>query len=187
VIWIGYPGESGTESFAEILAGTINPSGRLADTWVADNMSAPASHNFEELSADGSWKPGSFHYVNATEAAAPSMIGNTTQQGFFNHYAEGIYVGYKYYETRAATDRSYNYDSEVVFPFGHGLCYTTFDENIMAMQEDDGRLTVRVSVENTGKRPGKDVLQVYYNPPYTGNVEKSTARIYWKRVTTKSC
>ncbi|MDR2071384.1 MAG: glycoside hydrolase family 3 C-terminal domain-containing protein [Treponema sp.] len=176
ILWIGYPGESGTESLAKILNGTVNPSGRLADTWAANNFSAPAANNFKERRADDTWAPTSFHYVNAPAPTNTTVLYPSTIQGFFNHYAEGVYVGYKYYETRAATDPSYNY-REVVFPFGYGLSYTTFKEEIMAMQVNDGVVTLRVSVENTGKRPGKDVLEVYYRPPYTGNIEKAAVNL----------
>jgi beta-glucosidase len=176
ILWIGYPGESGTEGLAKVLSGAVNPSGRLVDTWVADNFSAPASNNFKERQSDDTWAPGSFHYVNAPAPTNTTVLAPSTIQGFFNHYAEGVYVGYRYYETRAAVDPSYNY-REVVFPFGYGLSYTTFEEKIMAMQVNDGVVTLRVSVENTGARPGKDVLEVYYNPPYTGNIEKAAVNL----------
>ncbi|MDR2741614.1 MAG: glycoside hydrolase family 3 C-terminal domain-containing protein [Treponema sp.] len=176
ILWIGYPGESGTEAVAKILNGTVNPSGRLADTWAASNFSAPAVNNFKERNSDDTWVPASFHYANAPAPTNTTVLAPSTIQGFFNHYAEGIYVGYKYYETRTATDPSYNY-GEVVFPFGYGLSYTTFEENIMAMQVEDDVVTLRISVENTSKRPGKDVLEVYYNPPYTGNIEKAAVNL----------
>ena len=178
VIWIGYLGESGTESLAKILKGEVNPSGRLSDTWVTNNLSAPAANNFKEILPSGDWKTtASFHYENAPPAAAPQMMSGTNDQGFFVHYAEGIYVGYKYYETRAATDLSYNYNADVVYPFGHGLSYTSFNKDIMAMNEEDGVITVRVSVQNTGNRPGKDVIEIYYNPPYTSAIEKAAVNL----------
>jgi beta-glucosidase len=176
ILWIGYPGESGTEAVAKILDGTVNPSGRLADTWAASNFSAPAANNFEERNADDTWAAQSFHYANAPAPTNTTALYPSTIQGFFNHYAEGIYVGYKYYETRAATDPSYNY-REVAYPFGYGLSYTSFEEKLMAMQVSNGVVTLRVSVENTGKHPGKDVLEVYYTPPYTGNIEKAAVNL----------
>jgi beta-glucosidase len=176
ILWIGYPGESGTDALAKILNGQTNPSGRLADTWVTNNFSAPAANNFKERQDDDTWAPASYHYTNAPAPTNTTVLYPSTIQGFFNHYAESIYVGYKYYETRAATDPSYNY-REVVFPFGYGLSYTTFEEKIMAMQVNNGLVTLRVSVENTGGRPGKDVLEVYYNPPYTGNIEKASVNL----------
>jgi beta-glucosidase len=176
ILWIGYPGESGTEGLVKILNGQVNPSGRLADTWVTNNLSAPAANNFKERQSDDTWAPASFHYVNAPAPTNTTVLYPSTIQGFFNHYAEGIYVGYKYYETRAATDPTYSYQ-EVVFPFGYGLSYTAFEEKILAMQVNDGLVTLRVSVENTGSRPGKDVLEVYYNPPYTGAIEKAAVNL----------
>ncbi|MCL2486387.1 MAG: fibronectin type III-like domain-contianing protein, partial [Oscillospiraceae bacterium] len=97
--------------------------------------------------------------------------------GYFVHYSEGIYVGYKYFETRHATDESYNYDKDVVFPFGHGLSYTEFEKSIVDMSEKDGTISVEVEVKNIGSKAGKDVIEIYYNPPYTGAVEKSTVNL----------
>ena len=166
VLWIGYPGESGIHAFASILNGTVNPSGRLVDTWLADNLATPAANNYLELQADGTWNPDSYHYTNTPD-----------QAGYFTQYSEGIYVGYKYFETRAATDPSFDYDAAVMFPFGHGLSYTTFEKRIMAINEENGVITVRVEVKNTGDAAGKDVIQLYYNPPYTGAIEKSTVNL----------
>jgi len=174
VIWIGYPGESGINALARILNGTVNPSGHLADTWLKDNMASPAANNYLELQADGTWGTPSanpfgtdnYHYTNAPEA-----------EGYFVKYSEGIYVGYKYFETRHDTDPGYIYENDVMFPFGHGLSYTAFNKKIMAMNEEDGVITVRVEVTNTGAVSGKDVIQIYYNPPYTGAIEKSTVNL----------
>ncbi|WP_019640564.1 beta-glucosidase [Paenibacillus fonticola] len=166
VIWIGYPGETGTKSLARILNGKVNPSGRLVDTWVADIMSNPAANNYQATDSSGKMMKDAFKYANAPE-----------KSGFFNQYHEGIYVGYKYYETRHATDESYNYEADVMFPFGHGLSYTTFAKSIIGMKEEDGVITIRVSVKNTGEVPGKDVIQIYANPPYTGAIEKSAVNL----------
>nr|AGS52902.1 beta-glucosidase [uncultured bacterium contig00019] len=145
------------------------------NTWLRDNLASPAARNYLELQADGTWgvtgedvygRTDNFHYRNAPEGA-----------GYFVNYSEGIYVGYKYFETRHDTDPGYNYYADVMFPFGHGLSYTAFDKNIMAMNESDGVITVRVSVTNTGNAAGKDVIQIYYNPPYTGAIEKSTVNL----------
>ncbi|MDF1509427.1 glycoside hydrolase family 3 N-terminal domain-containing protein [Robertmurraya sp. DFI.2.37] len=166
VIWIGYPGETGTKSLARILNGKVNPSGHLVDTWIADVMSMPAANNYMEIDDDGKWSDSLNHYTNAPE-----------EFGYFNQLHEGIYVGYKYYETRHATDESYNYDADVVFPFGHGLSYTTFEKEIIEMNVDDDVITLRVAVKNTGDIAGKDAIQIYYNPPYTGAIEKSTVNL----------
>lgn len=166
VIWISYPGETGTKSLAKILNGTVNPSGRLVDTWPTNLMNNPAANNYNALDNDGIMTGASNKYNN--------IEGNS---GYFSHYAEGIYVGYKYYETRHATDDSYNYDEEVLFPFGHGLSYTSFNKDIVDMKEEDGTITLRVSVENTGNVAGKDVVQIYANPPYTGAIEKASVNL----------
>lgn len=166
VIWIAYPGETGTRSLAKMLNGTVNPSGRLVDTWPADLMNNPAAKNYNALDDNGIMTGNSNKYAN--------IEGDS---GYFSHYAEGIFVGYKYYETRHATDSSYNYDEEVLFPFGHGLSYTTFKKDIVDIKEEDGTITLRVSVENTGDTAGKDVIQIYANPAYTGAIEKASANL----------
>ena len=182
VLWVGFPGESGNLAAAAILSGAVNPSGRTADTWVTDNLSAPAANNFRQIQADGTWAADSFHYTNVPDNPEVSQIlkamgEDTTVRGYFNHYAEGIYVGYKYYETRHDTDPGYDYEADVVYPFGHGLSYTTFDKKIMAMNEENGVITVRVEVKNTGSMAGKDVIELYCTPPYTGTIEKSTVNL----------
>lgn len=166
VLWIGYPGETGANSLANMINGTINPSGRLVDTWPSDLMSMPAANNYLELGDDDKWLGNSTKYTNAPE-----------ERGFFNQLHEGIYVGYKYFETRNDTDENFNYDDEVIFPFGHGLSYTNFEKEIISMDVDDDAITLRVGVRNTGDVSGKDVIQIYYNPPYTGEIEKSTANL----------
>lgn len=178
VLWIGYPGESGAESLAKVLNGTVNPSGRLPDTWVYDNLSHISSNNYLDLSEDGDWIDGSYLYEGAPVITASAVLGgNETQVGYFLQYSEGIYVGYRYFETRHDTDNTFEYDSVVKYPFGYGLSYTSFEQDIMAMNVEDGVVTVRVSVENKGDVAGKSVIQVYYNPPYTGEIEKSTVNL----------
>ena len=176
VLWIGYPGQSGIESLARILGGTVNPSGHLADTWLKDNLASPAARNHLPQKADGTWDTlDAFHYTNAPTTFDYRVQGDTI--GHFVQYSEGVYVGYKYFESRFDTDPDYDYASEVAFPFGHGLSYTTFEKDIMAMNVEDGKVSVRVEVKNTGSVAGKDVLQLYYNPPYTGAIEKSTVNL----------
>lgn len=175
VLWIGYPGETGTESLAKILNGTVNPSGRLTDTWLYDNLSHVSANNYLDLSTEGDWVKGSYLYEGAPIAHDhPFFGGEEKPVGYFVQYSEGIYVGYRYFETRHNTDDSFDYDSVVKYPFGYGLSYTNFEQDIMAMNVEDGKVTLRISVKNTGDVDGKTVLQVYYNPPYTGNIEKST-------------
>lgn len=166
VVWIGYPGEAGTESLAKILSGKVNPSGHLPDTWLKDNTAHPAANNYLQLNADGEKATDSYKYANTPE-----------ETGYFVQYSEGIYVGYRYFETRHDTDPSFNYDDVVMYPFGHGLSYTEFEQQIISLDQNDDMVSVRVSVRNSGEVAGKDVIQVYSNPPYTGAIEKSTANL----------
>lgn len=182
VILMSYPGEAGANTVAKILNGTVNPSGRLSDTYLYNNLDHPAANNFNELLEDGTWNRSGYSYENQPQVPnIPFMVTmglpKTAAVGFTQHYAEGIYVGYRYFETRHDTDDTFNYDDVVQFPFGYGLSYTTFEQDIVGFDEKDGEINVRVSVENTGDVAGKDVIQIYYNPPYTGNIEKSTANL----------
>lgn len=175
IVWIGYPGQTGVESLARILNGTVNPSGRLADTWLYNNLDNPAANNYLELNEDGTWSSTSYHYENAPTAVDYYVQGEGV--GYFCQYSEGIYVGYKYFETRHDTDPSYDYDAVVAYPFGYGLSYTTFEKDIIGLDVTDGVVTVRVEVTNTGDVAGKDVIQIYFNPPYTGAIEKATVNL----------
>ena len=148
IVWLAYPGSRGTVALAEILAGQINPSGHTVDTWPRDLTKDPT-------------------FPNTTTKAYSNL-----DEGFTVEYEEGIYVGYRYYET-AAADNFIDYDEAVVYPFGYGLSYTTFEQQIKDVQEEDGEITVTVSVKNTGSVPGKDVVQVYFHAPYDGAVEKA--------------
>ncbi len=148
------------DPIANILLGAVNPSGRLPDTYVYDNLSSPAMQNF-----------GDFRYVNAD--------GTLTGYSYVN-YAEGVYVGYKYYETRyedkvlnQGNAGNYDYAKTVQYPFGFGLSYTTFEWSGFKVEEKDGMYTVSVTVKNTGDKAGKDVAEFYVQSPYTaGGVEK---------------
>ena len=162
VLWLGFPGTSGNLALGDILCGDVNPSGCLPDTWAASNLSAPAANNFCQLRQDGTWSKQSFHYTNAPE-----------KKGYFIHYSEGIYVGYRYYETRAAADPAFDYEKEVVWPFGFGKSYTTFEQKIQSFHS--GSLTV--SVRNTGSRAGRCAVQCYVTAPYTGKIEKSAVSL----------
>lgn len=154
IVWMAYPGSRGTVALAEILNGTINPSGHTVDTWPAD------------LTADPT-------FVNATTTKYTNVSSsNALADSFMVEYEEGIYVGYRWYET-AAADGVIDYDSTVVYPFGYGLSYTTFSQEIKEVAEADGAINVTVTVSNTGNLAGKDVVQVYFHAPYTGGVEKA--------------
>ena len=142
----------------------MNPSGRTIDTFVYDLTQTPTANNF-----------GNFTYTNMDEFKA-SSFGADTIPAFVN-YVEGIYVGYKFYET-AAAEGLIDYDKTVVYPFGRGLSYTTFTQTLNSVTEADGTITVDVTVTNTGSASGKEVVEVYYNPPYTnGGIEKASANL----------
>ena len=155
--WIGMPGARGCESFGNILSGEINPSGHLTDTYAYALESAPSYYNF-----------GDYTYSN--------FEGNNK----YVYYQEGIYVGYRYYET-AAADGYIDYDETVQFPFGYGMSYTTFDWEVEKTEagEIGGTISVDVKVTNTGDVAGKDVVQLYYSAPYYAeeNIEKSAVEL----------
>lgn len=181
ILWVGMPGNYGYNAVAKILKGEINPSGKLTDTYASDSASSPAMQNF-----------GNYFYSNADEA----VDGKLTAE----HYvvqAEGIYQGYRYYETRYAdcvmgqgnadsavgtfdSVNGWNYDQEVVYPFGYGLSYTTFEQtlNSLKVAEDHKTVTARVTVTNTGSVAGKDAVQLYASAPYkAGGTEKSAVQL----------
>lgn len=160
-------GQSGFEGFGKVVSGEVNPSGRTADTYVSDLTAAPWWNNFgdfkytntEDLNSDASFFD--------PEGATPSFV----------NYVEGIYVGYKFYET-AADEGLINYDDEVVFPFGYGLSYTSFTKEMSSITSDGTNLNFTVTVTNTGSAAGKDVVEIYSNPPYTnGGIEKASANL----------
>lgn len=192
IMWIGYPGWNGFEAIGELLSGVVNPSGRLVDTWAADVSKDPTWHNFynnSQTSEDG--EPND--YV---------LDKNGERTGYVSiDYSEGIYVGYRFYETAAADgyyaatkpenfnqylpsgveDDYYNRYNGVVYPFGYGMSYTTFKQEIVGkdVQPDNkGDMTVQVKVTNTGEVAGKEVVQLYYNPEYhDGGIEKSATNL----------
>lgn len=151
ILWVGSPGQVGFNAVGQVLNGRINPSGRLVDIYPADFTKDPTFVNF-----------GDYAYSNIKDS-------------FFVQYEEGIYYGYRYYET-AAAEGFINYNEAVVYPFGHGLSYTTFNWTITNQRLDDvdGDIEIDVTVTNTGRVAGKDVVQLYYSAPYTrGGIEKS--------------
>ena len=163
-LWIGFPGISGMNAVGQVLKGETNPSGHTVDTYVRDLKQDPSWQNFStNLTANG----------NAYLDARGRLAGY-----YFVDYEESIYVGYRYYETRGFTDGEDWYDDHVVFPFGYGLSYTTFEQEIVsapdgeALTADPFEVTVRVT--NTGSVAGKDVIQVYATAPYSeGEIEKA--------------
>ena len=169
-IWCPGTGQSGFEALGEIVAGTVNPSGKTSDTFVADLTATPTWNNF-----------GYFKYDNMDEYAYTSNNFKTGEEETalpsFVNYVDGIYVGYRFYET-AAAEGLINYDDTVVYPFGYGLSYTAFTQEMGAISEDNGTISFDVTVTNTGDVAGKDVVEVYCNPPYTnGGIEKVSANL----------
>ena len=167
VIWAPGAGQAGFTALGQILNGTVNPSGKTADTFVYDLTATPTFNNF-----------GLFEYENMTEYGHIDDLSPSTEYvPSFVNYVENIYVGYKFYET-AASEGMIDYDSAVQYPFGYGLSYTEFTQEMGEITEEDGMLTFDVTVTNIGDTAGKDVVEVYYNPPYTnGGIEKSTANL----------
>ncbi len=169
-IWCAGTGQSGFEALGEIVAGEINPSGKTVDTFVSDLTETPTWNNF-----------GSFVYDNVDEYKYIHTNRRTgaksTRFPTFVNYVEGIYVGYRFYET-AADEGLIDYDKTVVYPFGYGLSYTSFTQEMGDLTEQDGTISFDVTVTNTGDVAGKDVVEVYYNPPYTnGGIEKASANL----------
>ena len=170
VLWAAGMGHVGMEALGEIVAGTVNPSGKLIDTYVYDMEKTPWWNNF-----------GDFNYTNMDEFAYIStsfMTGAESRADVsFINYVEGIYVGYKFYET-AAVEGLIDYDATVQYPFGYGLSYTSFTQEMGPITASNGQISFDVTVTNTGSVAGKDVVQVYFNPPYTnGGIEKATANL----------
>lgn len=165
ILQIGMPGGYGFYGVADLLSGAANPSGHLSDTYAVDNSAAPSAQNY-----------GNFPWTNAD----PTISANS-----FEVEAEGIYIGYKYYETRymdsvlgqgnaastvgSSNGSAWNYDTEVTYPFGYGLSYTTFSQTLDSLNVDlaAGTVTAQVTVTNTGSVAGKDVVELYTSLPYT--------------------
>ena len=167
-IWVGTPGSTGCNAIGNVLTGAVNPSGKTVDTFAYDLTSAPSYYNF-----------GSYDYTNASYTDTSLFSGTGTSAAGTNpfhyvEYQEGIYVGYRYYET-AATDGYIDYGSTVQYPFGYGLSYTTFDEKLDSVTDDGTTITANATVTNTGSVAGKQVVEIYYSAPYTkGGIEKSS-------------
>ncbi|MDC4232918.1 glycoside hydrolase family 3 C-terminal domain-containing protein [Actinomyces sp. B33] len=169
VLLIGSPGLSGFNAVGKVIAGQIPPSGRTTDTWASDFTQDPTFVNF----GDFTYEDLAASYSSSALSSAASNATVTEDAPFVN-YQEGIYIGYRYYET-AAVEGFIDYDRAVVYPFGYGLSYTDFSQTVVGQDFGgvDGQISVDVEVTNTGSAPGKDVVQVYYSAPYTrGGIEK---------------
>ncbi|MDO5406601.1 MAG: glycoside hydrolase family 3 N-terminal domain-containing protein [Eubacteriales bacterium] len=168
VVWCAGTGNVGFNALGKILKGEVNPSGRTPDTFLYDMTAAPWWNNGEKTA-----------YSNLAELAVEGMNAGVPQSyaPSFTNYVEGIYVGYKYYET-AAAEGTIDYDRTVQYPFGHGLSYTSFQQEMSEITGEDGTYAFDVTVTNTGDCAGKDVVEVYFNPPYTnGGIEKASANL----------
>ncbi len=169
VLWCPGTGNVGFNALGKILTGEVNPSGRTSDTFVYDLTNTPWWNNSDQL-----------EYTNMADKAVTVAMGpkfSFEVKPKFTNYVEGIYVGYKWYET-AAAEGFLDYNATVQYPFGYGLSYTTFEQKMGQITEKDGNINFDVTVTNTGSVAGKDVVEVYFNPPYTnGGIEKAAANL----------
>ncbi len=180
-LWIGYTGTWGLNAVADLLCGDVNPSGHLVDTYCNDNTTAPSMADFyTNMWADA--ENGDTRWYEAS-----SLDSNK----YYNVYQEGIYVGYRYYETRyedtvmgTGNTSGYRYGADVAYPFGYGLSYTTFDWSGYQASYDAAKdaFLLSVVVKNTGNMPGKDVVQIYFQSPYTdydreNGIEKASVEL----------
>ena len=168
VVWCPGTGNVGFNALGKVFSGEVNPSGKTPDTFIYDMTTAPWWNNAEKT-----------EYTNLADLAVEGMNAGTAQvyAPAFTNYVEGIYVGYKYYET-AAQEGAIDYDKTIQYPFGYGLSYTEFEQKMGELEEKDGQISVDVEVTNSGDVAGKDVVEVYYKPPYTnGGIEKSSANL----------
>ena len=176
-MWIGDVGQTGINGVGQLLAGTVTPSGSLVDTYLYDNLANPAMYNFYTQAY-----PNAAEYNLLTEGA--------DVQGMYSVYQEGIYLGYRYFETRyedvvmgTAKAGDYDWATTVAYPFGYGDSYTTFDYSNFNVTESDDAFTVTLKVTNTGKTySGKETVQVYFQSPYTdydkaNGIEKAAAEL----------
>ena len=167
-IWIGGPGSTGANSVGKVLAGTVNPSGRLVDTYAYDLTTSPAYYN-----------AGDFKYTNAEYTKFNFFTGqNVTNQYGFVNYNEGIYVGYRFYETRFINNKTGEYDEEaynstVQYPFGYGLSYTNFKQEIVDYKVENGKIKVDVKVTNIGDKAGKKLYKFIIQHHTTKAEEKN--------------
>ena len=168
VLLVPGAGVTGFSALGEIMSGAINPSGRTVDTFVKDLFDTPYINNIGNMS-----------YTNVDDLKQQIAANDPAYEGTlaFVNYVEGIYVGYKYYET-ASDEGAIKYEDKVQYPFGYGLSYTTFDQKIQNFKVDGGTVIFDVVVTNTGNVAGKDVVEVYFTPPYTnGGIEKASVNL----------
>lgn len=171
ILWVGGPGGVGFESMSDILCGEINPSGRTVDIYEKNLIAKRADGQYVNPALNNF---GNYQYKNASSGSTPAT---------FLQYEEGIYLGYRYYET-ASKDGNLNYDDYVLFPFGYGLSYTSFEQTIKDWNVDSsGNVTLQVEVKNTGTKAGKDLVQIYFEAPWDvafakeNKIEKSSKNL----------
>lgn len=174
-MWVGEVGQSGIKAIGKLLNGTVNPSGKLVDTYCYDNLTAPALQNS--------------HVTSYTNAQEMGLAFKMTCNEYYVVYQEGIYVGYRYYETRYEdmvlgnpNVGDYDYATTVAYSFGYGLSYSTFEYKNLTMTEQGDTLQFTVDVTNTGTVDGKEVVQIYMQSPYTdydraNGVEKASSEL----------
>ncbi len=155
ILWVAHPGNNGFAALPKLLLGEYNPSGRTVDIWPADFTKDPS---YEAI--------GEHRYTNYTVTSGSFTDGGTFN-AMYNEYMEGVYMGYRYYETAAEVDPSFEYDKAVAFPFGYGLSYTSFTHEIISLEDDGYHINAKVKVTNTGSAAGKEVVQIYAGAPYT--------------------
>ena len=170
ILWIAHPGNHGFSVLPRILNGEVNPSGRTVDIWASDFTKEPAYAAIGE------------HTYSNYKVTSGSYTDGGTFNALYNEYMEGVYMGYRYYETAAEVDPGFDYDKAVTFPFGYGLSYTSFEQEITDISEDGNKITAKVKVTNTGSSAGKEVVQLYYTAPYTQldvdeKIEKPSANL----------
>lgn len=166
ILWAIPPGQVGFDSVGRILSGQVTPSAKTPDTFVRDLAATPTANNF-----------GTLNFDNMDQFKQVSPFNNIESVPSFVNYVENIYVGYKFWET-AAAENLIGYDQQVVYPFGYGLSYTTFSQEMGQIENQDGEFSFDVTVTNTGDVAGKDVVEAYYTPPYTnGGIEKSEVNL----------
>ena len=171
VLLVPGTGTTGMTALGKILNGTVNPSGKTVDTYLKDLTKAPTYNH--------SGNSGNHIYTETGDLIKKVGRNDLSFQGVFSFtdYVEGIYMGYKFYET-AAEEGLIDYNEYVQYPFGYGLSYTSFTQEITGFKQNDDSLTVEVTVKNTGDVEGKDVVELYFTPPYTnGGIEKASVNL----------
>ena len=183
IVWCGAPGANGFLGVADVLSGAVNPSGHITDTYAVRSDSAPALVNF-----------GVYLYTNNSQSGSGNVLSEDDKGDWYLVESEGIYTGYKYYETHyedlvlnqgnasdaaGSANAAWNWDDEVSYSFGYGLSYTTFEQKLNSVDVNlGGDCSASVTVTNTGDVAGKSVVQLYVQSPYRqGGLEKAAIQL----------